>query len=135
MIDVIAMFAAGKAIQYFLPLIISLRVNWIVSVWGAEFVIWMAMHGYFLVKGSQTIGKRLLAIQIVDFASGKPASFVKIVFVRKLSMQLVLFVPTVGAIAWLIGLAFIFGKDRRCIHDVIAGTKVVDLRAKRSLRL
>jgi uncharacterized RDD family membrane protein YckC len=60
---------------------------------------------------------------------------VKIVFARAVLMHLVGLVPTVGPFAYFIGLAFIFGKDRRCMHDVIAGTVVVDLRAKRSLVL
>ena len=36
-------------------------------------------------------------------------------------------IPFAGGIFSLIDCLFIFREDRRCIHDLIAGTKVVDV--------
>jgi len=102
---------------------------------AAAFIVWTAIHGYFIVKSSQTIGKRLLRLKVVNFSDGQPTPAVKIVFLRKLPMNLLGAVPIVGGIGLLIGIAFIFGPERRCIHDIIAGTKVVQLGGVRSLRL
>jgi hypothetical protein len=34
-------------------------------------------------------------------------------------------VPILGAIFWITDSLFIFRADRRCLHDLMAGTKVV----------
>jgi hypothetical protein len=42
-----------------------------------------------------------------------------------LPMQVISFIPGVGSIvAGLVDPLFIFGKDKRCLHDYIAKTKV-----------
>lgn len=86
-------------------------------------VIFYVLHGFFLVNG-QTIGKKLLGIQIVD-ESGDPVSFGKLVALRYLPMQIVVNIPLAGGILGLINVLLIFGEDRRCGHDLICGTMVV----------
>lgn len=71
----------------------------------------------------QTIGKRILGIRIVMVDDGSNPGFWRAVFVRDL-------VPFVidRLVAGLFGIAdalFIFGRERRCIHDHMAGTIVV----------
>jgi uncharacterized RDD family membrane protein YckC len=98
--------------------------------WTAfELALWVAINSYLLAKSSQTLGKHLFSLQIVNFADGRPTSFAKIVFVR-LPATLLLLVPTYGVVTYYVGIALIFGPQRRCLHDFIAGTKVVDLKAK-----
>lgn len=84
----------------------------------------LLVNGYWLARNGQTVGKRFLDIRISDHRTGGVPPFLRIL-VR-------LFVPWVagllGAIGGLFNLAdilFIFRSDRRCIHDLIAGTRVV----------
>ena len=72
----------------------------------------------------QTIGKNYMSIRIENL-DGSKASLVTIYFKRMLPMQLISLVPSVGQlIAGIVNPLFIFGKQRRCLHDYIAETKV-----------
>jgi uncharacterized RDD family membrane protein YckC len=71
------------------------------------------------VRG-QTLGKKWLGIKIVK-QDGSPVTFGSAVVMRALVPGLLGIVPGFG----LIDILFIFRDDRRCIHDLIASTKVV----------
>ncbi|ATG79605.1 RDD family protein [Pseudoalteromonas sp. B131b] len=84
----------------------------------------LVLHGYLMYQRGQTIGKSLLSIRIENL-DGTQASFTTIYFKRMLCMQLLSLVPSVGQfIAGFVNPLFIFGKDKRCLHDHLAGTKV-----------
>ena len=84
----------------------------------------LVLHGYLMYQRGQTIGKSLMSIRIENL-DGTQASFTTIYFKRMLCMQLLSFVPSVGQfIAGFVNPLFIFGKDKRCLHDHLAGTKV-----------
>jgi uncharacterized RDD family membrane protein YckC len=89
-----------------------------------SFLCFLLIHGYFLKKNGQTIGKKLLGIRISDLEGNVP-SFGKIILLRYLPVSLVPLIPLVGSYLSLIDTLFIFRSDRRCLHDLIAGTKVV----------
>jgi uncharacterized RDD family membrane protein YckC len=95
---------------------------------GLGFVLWVALHGYFLARNGQTIGKRLVSTRVVSVATEEKASLTQLIVVRHLPIALAGAVPVVGGILPLVDALFIFGKDRRCLHDRIAGTRVVKLR-------
>ena len=107
------------------PLTMAQRAGWGV----AGFVIWFALHAYFLATRGQTIGKRLLSIQIVNDADGLRAPFGRIIALRHLPTAVVANIPYIGPLLNVVNLLTIFRDDRRCIHDLIAGTKVVEYRA------
>ncbi len=44
---------------------------------------------------------------------------------RYLPTQVIVAIPVVGALYALVDALFIFGAEQRCLHDLIAGTKVV----------
>jgi uncharacterized RDD family membrane protein YckC len=88
------------------------------------FAVFLAIHGYLLKTNGQTVGKRLIGIKIVDLDDRLP-SFGKVVGLRYLPITLVTLVPIAGQFLPLVDVLFIFRKDRRCIHDLIAGTRVV----------
>ncbi len=94
---------------------------------AAGFVTFHVVHGYFLVKNSQTVGKKLLRLQIVNFADGVPTPASKILLLRVLPLTLAAQIPGIGAFLSTIDALFIFGRNRRCVHDFIAGTKVIKL--------
>lgn len=88
------------------------------------FVVWLVIQIAFLRAG-QTLGKRIVGIRMVDYQTGKPASLGTLVFLRYLPVQVVAAIPVVGNILPLVDVLFIFGAEQRCVHDLIAGTKVV----------
>ncbi len=109
----------------------------------ATFALWFILHGVLIAKGGQTIGKRLMSIRVVTMESGEAASLTRYALARELPVQLlavpmivaeelvplmVMGVPLATFVWGFVGLAdtlLIFRADRRCAHDLIAGTRVV----------
>lgn len=100
----------------------------------AGMAVMLLLNGYLLATRGQTIGKVLTKIQIVDAQSGKLLPFHRVFIFRYLwitpfSLGVIL-IPgpfddlLVNALS-LIDALFIFGAARRCLHDYIAGSKVV----------
>lgn len=117
------------------PFLLPMAVLGLVAM-GALLVIQIV----FLVKSGQTIGKKLLKIQIVNVGTGDKASFGRIFFLRILILGLCVAImeavlrtslPLLGTILvyglWIVDFVFIFRKDRRTLHDLIANTKVIDI--------
>jgi uncharacterized RDD family membrane protein YckC len=88
------------------------------------FVIFVGVHGYLLVKNGQTVGKKLLGIKIVTMEGTKPR-MEALLFLRTLIPLLLSTIPVAGPYIYLAGILIIFTPPRRCFHDYIAGTKVV----------
>lgn len=100
-------------------------VGLVVVVVGA--LALMGMQIYLLATRSQSIGKYVMKTQIVDFESGRPASFVSTFVLRGIVSGLIGGIPCVGAIYSIADICFIFRGDHRCIHDLLAKTQVVDI--------
>lgn len=84
---------------------------------------------WLLTTRGQTIAKRILGIRIVTVADNANPGFVKAVLLRWFVPELItlflnLLAP-LGFIFFVVDSCFIFRADRRCIHDLIAGTRVV----------
>lgn len=88
------------------------------------FVIFALVQTYFLKASGQTIGKKLVGIRIVGLDDQQP-SIGTLLFARYAPMYLINAIPLVGGLAGFADILFIFGSERRCIHDRIAKTKVV----------
>lgn len=78
-----------------------------------------------LATRGQTLGKKLKGIRIVTFPDGANPGGVKAILLRGFVNGLIGAVPLLGPIYSLVDICFIFREDRRCIHDLIAGTQVV----------
>ncbi|MEJ2694014.1 MAG: RDD family protein [Candidatus Thiodiazotropha sp.] len=89
------------------------------------FIGFALIHYYFLNRDGQTVGKKLLKIRIIGIDGQHPGA-VPLLLKRYLPMSLISLVPLIGSLLGLIDILFIFRKDRRCVHDLIAGTKVVN---------
>lgn len=98
------------------------------------FVAMLVVHGFTLANRGQSIGKILTGIQIVGAHSNALLPFFKVFVLRHMWMLplnlLAVFapVPAGGFVLGIIGLVdalLIFGGDRRCLHDYIAGSRVV----------
>lgn len=93
--------------------------------WAAiGFVVFAVVQGVPLNATGQTWGKRLLKIKIVDLDGAKPP-IGRLLGLRYLPLQVASNVPMVGPLLALVNVLLIFRGDRRCGHDLIAGTKVV----------
>lgn len=88
------------------------------------FAAFLALHGYFLKTYGQTIGKRVIGTRIVGL-DGNILPFARLILLRYLPVQVVVLIPIVGSIVALVDVLFVFRDDRRCLHDLIAGTRVV----------
>ena len=91
------------------------------------FVMFVVVQGYPLAKTGQTWGKKLLWIRIVDLDGAQPPLW-RLIVLRYLPTQLLSLVPVAGNFYALIDALFIFRQDKRCLHDLIAGTQVVNVR-------
>lgn len=85
-----------------------------------------AVNTFWLARDGQTLGKKLLKMRITDLY-GRQVPVGRILLLRYLVGALFGWIPLVGNIFPLLDALFIFRGDQRCIHDLIAGTKVVEL--------
>jgi uncharacterized RDD family membrane protein YckC len=101
---------------------------------GLAFLSFVVVHGYLLQASGQTVGKKLTGIRIVGL-DGEVPGLAKVIFLRYFPVWCVSLIPSiVGGLLVLTDLLFIFRSDRRCIHDLIAGTRVVKVRKPRVSR-
>jgi uncharacterized RDD family membrane protein YckC len=92
---------------------------------GATLVVGlMVVQWYLVATGGQTIGKRLVGTRITRL-DGSAVGFKSGVMLRGWLPMLIAWIPGVGPIFALVDSVAIFGSDKRCLHDRIAGTKVV----------
>ncbi len=89
-------------------------------------VVFLALHGYLLATRGQSIGKFLFSIKIVDANSRQILPFGKLVGLRLLPVWIASSLPLVGGLFAMIDVLFIFSERRQCVHDLIAGTIVVE---------
>lgn len=73
----------------------------------------------------QTLGKKWLGIRIVSHPDCQNAGFVKAVLLRGFVNGIIGAIPLLGLLYSITDICFIFREDRRCIHDLIGGTQVV----------
>ena len=98
-----------------------------VLVVGVGAIAILVVQIYLLLTRSQTIGKYFMKTQIVDFNTGVRADFVHAFVLRLLVNGLISGIPCIGTIYAIVDICFIFRADRRCIHDLLASTCVVDI--------
>jgi uncharacterized RDD family membrane protein YckC len=89
-------------------------------------VVFFIVNGYLLAKHGQTVGKKLVGTRIVRVADESLLPLGHVFGLRYLPLSVITQVPIAGNIFALVDCLFIFRKDKRCIHDLIAGTKVIN---------
>lgn len=87
-------------------------------------VVFLALQGYLLFNRQQTIGKWLLNMKIVGIEQD-PVSAGKLYGVRYLLMHVLAQIPVLN-LAMIVDPLLIFRKDKRCLHDLLAGTQVIE---------
>ena len=76
-----------------------------------------------LSRTGQTIGKKIRGIMVVKTGTSENGGFITNVVLRAIPGTILSAIPIIG----LVNVLFIFRKDRRCIHDLIAGTEVIEV--------
>ncbi len=77
-----------------------------------------------LHRSGQTIGKRVLGVKIVR-TNGDRATLTRIFFLRSLVPGVFGNIPIAGPVFTIVDGLFIFRESRRCVHDLIADTIVI----------
>jgi uncharacterized RDD family membrane protein YckC len=88
-------------------------------------VLFLVINGYLLAKRGQTVGKMIAGTRIVSHETGQIVSLGRVFCLRLLPLSFVSQIPVIGGLCALVDTLFIFRQDRRCIHDLIAGTTVI----------
>lgn len=88
------------------------------------------LQSLLLVLRGQNFGKVLLGARVVRVADGQPAGFVQGVLLRFLLPVAIIILlnattMVLGFVFLAIDYSFMFRDDQRCLHDLMAGTKVV----------
>lgn len=85
---------------------------------------YVALHGYLLHRYGQTIGKAEFGMRI-EHVNGQQAGLKHVLLLRHLPMMGLTFIPMIGnLIVGLVNPLMIFGREKRCLHDRIAQTRV-----------
>jgi len=92
-------------------------------------VVYLAINGYLLSKHGQTIGKLFSGTRIVSVETNEIIPFRRVFFVRYFPLVVVANIHFAGAFVVILDALFVFRKDKRCIHDLITGTKVIKVNA------
>ncbi|MDR0182485.1 RDD family protein [Lysobacter arvi] len=96
--------------------------------WGLfGLAVFFAVQFVPLKATAQTWGKKAVGIRIVDMDGQQPGLPV-LLGRRYLFANGIGLVPLVGGLLSIANVLFIFRSDRRCVHDLIADTRVVEAR-------
>jgi uncharacterized RDD family membrane protein YckC len=124
----------GAAVNdFFVALLVLLPGAILLTAAGAAGAIFMVLGGlilagvqiYLLSTQGQSIGKKVMGVRIIK-QDGGSSGFVSAVLLRSFAPGLIGGIPYLGLAFSLVDILFIFGDKRRCLHDRIAGTIVVD---------
>jgi len=92
--------------------------------------LYLAINGHLLARYGQSVGKRVCGLRIIR-QDGGPLTLWDAFVKRYLSILLLGQIPIAGNLVSLVDALFIFRADRRCLHDLLAGTLVVKERSRR----
>lgn len=108
---------------------LTLLTEGVIWVW-AGLGAGILLQAVILAARGQNLGKMAFGVRVVRAEDGQPAGFVRgalLRFLLPVTIVIVLnmFTAVIGFLFLLIDLAFMAREDGRCLHDLMAGTKVV----------
>lgn len=101
-------------------------------VWvGAGLMGALLFQAVLIAVRGQNVGKLVVGVRVVRADTGGPAGFMRGVVLRfSLPVTLIIVLNgffLLGFVFLVVDYAFMFRDDRRCLHDLMAGTKVVKM--------
>ena len=87
-------------------------------------IVFICLNAYLLHTRQKTLGKIVMGIRIVSIKDGETLK-ARPIIIRYVVMLLLPLIPVVGTVIGLVNYLAIARENRRCIHDEIAGTKVI----------
>lgn len=87
----------------------------------------MSYQWYLISTTGRSLGKRWCGLKIVR-NDGAPLTFMTGVVLREWLPFALRIIPGLGTLLGVVDPLFVFFDDRRCIHDHIAGTRVIEAR-------
>jgi uncharacterized RDD family membrane protein YckC len=101
-------------------------VLWVWAGLGAGILL----QAFLLTLRGQNLGKMIFGLRVVRAEDDQPAGFVRGTLLRFLIPVMIvivlnMFTAVVGFLFLLVDLAFMARDDGRCLHDLMAGTRVV----------
>jgi uncharacterized RDD family membrane protein YckC len=111
---------------------ISIMMSGVMVVWGG-IGVGILLQAILLAARGQNLGKMMLGLSVVSATTGQSAGVGRTVLLRfifpvAIIIGLNLITAVVGFVFLLVDFCFIFREDGRCLHDLMAGTKVVKKR-------
>lgn len=93
---------------------------------GLPILLVASVQWYLVATTGQTLAKKMLGMKIIK-TTGEDVNFVSGVVMRSWIPGAIGWIPLVGGLFGLVNPLFIFGDEHQCLHDKIAGTKVISL--------
>lgn len=103
----------------------STFVTVVALLFGLGVIGFVVFQLILLHRYGQTLGKRIVGIRIVR-SDGSRAGLRRIFLLRGFVPGLIGAIPLIGPFFSLANVLAIFGSEKRCVHDLIADTIVVD---------
>ncbi len=79
-----------------------------------------------MIRRGQSVGKYVVGTQVRDIETNAKAQFRQIFVLRSLINNLISMIPLVGWVYAICDACMVFNAERRCQHDLIAGTYVAE---------
>jgi uncharacterized RDD family membrane protein YckC len=86
----------------------------------------LVVNGVLIYKRGQTIGKLICKTKVVTL-DGKQVSGNRYLFLRIFPLWIIYQIPIIGGIFAIIDALLIFRKEKNCLHDDIAQTRVIKI--------
>ena len=87
-------------------------------------LVFIVLNTKLLLTNGQTIGKKVLKIKIVDLNNAFPSK--KNLAIHYLAYLGFPYLPGLMGLISVVDVLSVFRKDKRCLHNLLAETKVVD---------
>lgn len=125
MLVLISPFVTPLGLQGYLESGELIPISIIAQLNVAMFAVHVLVNGWWLYLYGQTVGKRILKIAIATNDYQVP-SFNRVIFVRYAPFVIAGIFPILKLVN-IVDALLIFREDRRCLHDILAGTQVIDV--------
>ncbi len=124
-ISAFKVLAVQHATNVFSVWAIIMQTGGLFYMGAAVALIVLGINIYLMRQYGQTIGKKIVGIKVVG-TDGSHVPLWRIFFVRYVCNTVLTMIPFLGGLYSLVDCLMIFGEPRRCVHDYLANTIVIN---------